>query len=323
MTKNKRYPQIKIRSKNELAKHLSGKKLLFEEALKLINDVIQNYDSYWKDSNSSEPKKNKYVRSAINTPLGKLLKLIDRKILAPHDNKIPEFIFGGIKGRNHIDASYSLLGKRRKRVLYKTDLKRFFEQISINRVSYFFHKKCGCSKKASELLANLCCVKLGSKGTQETDKVLTRGFSTSPRLAVWCNLDIFLRLSWRIKKILRGHDPRLAIYVDDIGVTGSRIDKDKIKSLANNIKNILLNFDANQELKINERKTGWKKFNKGVEHLGVELGRNKLGLGGKTKAKFHKVNLLLKKGNRSDKILRIKKGLSVYKNQLKKLAPLM
>ena len=85
----KRYPKIYIRSKNELAKHLSHEKFSKEEALELINNVKGNFDKYWKDSKSSQPSKGKYVRNASHTPLGLLLQKINVQILAPHDKILP------------------------------------------------------------------------------------------------------------------------------------------------------------------------------------------------------------------------------------------
>jgi len=124
-----RYPRINLRSKNDLAKRISGKRLESDKALILINDVIANFDKYWHDSQKmSDPIKNKYVRSAFGTKLGTLLNLINRKVLAPYDLYIPPFIFGGISSRSHALAAVSLLGKR-DRVFCKLDLKRFFEQM--------------------------------------------------------------------------------------------------------------------------------------------------------------------------------------------------
>jgi non-homologous end joining protein Ku len=56
MTIPRRYPKIGIRSKNELAKRISDDKFTQQEALALINDVIKNKDTYWKDSKRSEPE---------------------------------------------------------------------------------------------------------------------------------------------------------------------------------------------------------------------------------------------------------------------------
>src|SRR5687768_434663 len=111
-------PKIHIRSKNELAKRLSHKGFSQEKALALINEVLANHDKLWKDNAKySEPEKNKYVRNARGTPLGLLLRMIDRMVLAPHDKLLPGYVFGGIKGTSHALAARNLLGQRRKRVL--------------------------------------------------------------------------------------------------------------------------------------------------------------------------------------------------------------
>lgn len=310
MIKNNRYPQIKIRSKNELAKRISSKNFPQDEALKLINDCLNNFDNYWKDSKKSEPEKQKYVRSAYKSPLDKLLKLIDRKILKPHDLMLPNFIFGGVSGRNHLKASFSLLGKKRKRTLLKMDISRFFEQIKKDRIVSLFHNKCNCSYKASVLLADLCCVPKGPKGITGSEDVLARGFPTSSRLSVWTNLDIFLKLDWNMKKNLKKNDPRLAIFVDDIGLSASRVDNSQMQSIKDEFKDILEVSDKNQKLKINNDKTSIIPFEKGVENLGLRLGRNKIGIGKKTQSKMNRVKSKLK--NSSGKVKK--------KNMLKNIA---
>ena len=293
MFKNKRYPFINLASKNELAKRIMGKKLPYPMALQLINDAINNFDAYWYDSAHSDPKEEKFVRSAVGNSLGKLLKLIDRKVLAPYDVMVPDFIFGGLAGRNHIQAAYHLLGERRGRTLLKLDIRRFFEQIQEQRVFYFFNKKCGCSVKAARLLARLCCVPVGPKGSSSTKKTLARGFATSARLALWCNLDLFIRLEQKMKRKLYGYDPRIAIYVDDIGITASRVETEDIKKFCSMIENLLVDFDSNQRLPINPKKKEILLAKTGMEHLGLRLGR-KLSIGGKTRSKRDRISEALK-----------------------------
>ncbi len=115
-----RYPKIAIRSKNDLAKRISHKHLSEKEALILINDVLKNFDKYWKDAPEplSEPKKGKYVRNAKRTPLGKLLRLIDTQILKIHDATLPPFIFGGVSNQDHVRAARNLIGKKKYRTLF-------------------------------------------------------------------------------------------------------------------------------------------------------------------------------------------------------------
>lgn len=322
MRNSTRYPNINIDSKNGLAKRISNSRNPQEisKNLALINDVLRNFDKYWHDSNSSEPIKNKFVRTAINTPLGELLKIIDRKILMPYDNIVPNFIFGGLSGRDHIHAAASALGLRRKRTMIKLDIARFFEQISERRVFLLFHR-CACSTSVSKLLAQLCCVPTGPKQNHGTEKVLARGFATSSRLAVWCNLDTFLRLKWKTIRLLKNHDPRIVVFVDDIGVFASRVDKNKMDKVSLALEHILYN----QKLPINPNKKIIRKFSEGAEFLGIKLGKNKLSIGGKARSRRDMLKIMLSK----EKDLQKKKLLQQqyrshksYENQLSRAAAL-
>ena len=323
MHQKKRYPKIKLRSKNDLAKRISSKKFSQKEALKLINVILNNYDKYWHDVKAiSEPVKNKFVRSAKNTPLEKLLRLINDKILAPHDNMIPEFVFGGLSKRNHVQAVYYLLGNKRKRSKLSLDIYRFFEQNSRNRVYHFFNKKCECSEKISNLLADLCCVPFGPKGGKK-NKVLARGFSTSTRLALWCNLDLFMRTYWEAKKFLKNRDVRITIFIDDIGITASNTTRSDMESLSKKIEEILCNYDCNQKLLLNDKKDIKIWPDENVEHLGLTLGRNKITLGRKTRAKQDRVKNKLSNKNISQeekkKLIGKKKSYKNYSNYVKSL----
>ena len=132
------YPQINLRSKNEIAKRISYKGFTRQEALDLINDVLSHKDNYWYDSKISQPDKGKFIRSCVGMPLGQLLKIIDRQILKPHDDKLPPFIFGGVSGLNHVLAAKNLIGVKKQRSIISADVSKFFEQISEERVFYFF-----------------------------------------------------------------------------------------------------------------------------------------------------------------------------------------
>ncbi len=317
-----RYPKIFVRSKTELAKRFTTPNLTQTQAQELINDVLGHFNDYWDDSKHSQPEKNKYVRNAKGRPLGKLLRLIDKKLLAPHDGLIPEFIFGGVSGKSHIGAAYHLLGKQRERTLLALDIGRFFEQISEERAFNFFLYKAQCGKKGAALLASLCCVEEGPKGSSGDRKVLARGFATSTRLAVWCNLGIFIRLDWLVKKHLKGHDPRLAIFVDDIGITASRVSKETMQALEKEITDLLVNYDRNQSLPPNPAKTHIYSYDEGIQHLGLSLGRNKLSFGSKTLSRkaqvTHKLKTITKKTEKA--ILRIKrKSYLAYREQINQL----
>jgi hypothetical protein len=320
-----RYPKIGIRSKNELAKRISGSGMSFDSALELISNVIKHFNDYWYDSLDSDPDKSKYVRSAFNTPLGKLLSLIDQKILAPYDRLIPEYIFGGFSGKNHLQAAHYLLGKEKKRTLLGLDVQGFFEQIHQKRVFHLFYSKCGCGQEGARLLSQLCCVPSGPKLASTKEHILARGFATSTRLSTWCNLDLFIRLQWLVKKQLRSHDPRLAIFIDDIGVSASRVTHEQMEELSNEIEHLLINFDPNQKLPINPRKKKICDFTR-AEHLGMKLGRNKLSMGYKARSRRDRVNEQLKKivtESKRKSLIKTRKAYQKYQSQITKVTSKM
>lgn len=327
------YPAIRLRSKNELAKQISSMKRKPSSSLKLINDVVNNYDNYWKDHPKlSQPEKGKWVRDSSRTNLGKLLRDIDKHVLRPHDDLVPKFIFGGLTGLNHKAAVLHLLGRRRNRTVLKLDITKFFEQISQERVYHLFYSKCECSKVASNLLASLCCVPYGPKEKPEDHNTIARGYPTSPRLAVWCNLDTFIRIERVVARELKGKDPRIAIYVDDIAVTASDVSVEEMMKLYPKIKDILENGDKNQKLPLNHAKTKIIKHSGetydiegnyqgkwAFEHLGLQMNRNSVTLGTKTRRKLRNTNQDYKKSERKDRLIRRKqKSLLLYKSYIEK-----
>lgn len=314
-----RYPKIHILSKNEFAKHISHSRFPKEKARALINGVITNFDKYWKDSKRSDSVSGKFVRSAKGTPLGILLQKVNEMVLGPYDKLIPSFIFGGLEGTNHIKAAAHLLGNKRKRILLKADISRFFEQVSVDRVAQFFQHKCKCSKKAARLLSNLCCVPFGAKGSGSDRKTLARGFATSSRLAVWCNLDIFIKLERLIQKRLRGKDPRIAIYVDDIGITASRVSEKEMDDLYLEIRKLLATADPNQPLPLNDKKKKVISHADGMEHLGIRLYRSRLSIGSKTRSKRDKLKKKLQGKlpiEERNRLRRKYKSLTFYKKHI-------
>lgn len=290
-----RYPKIYIRSKTDLAKRIAGKDLNFAEALALVNRVRQNKDKLWRDNmKMSEPDEGKFVRDASRTELGKLLKLIDKKLLAPHDNNLPRFIWGGISGRSNVLAVRELLPLR-KRSLLKMDLKRFFEQITRKRVVSFFMNKAQCSKKSANFLADLVCVSKGAKLQPTGELVLARGFATSSRLAVWCCLNFFLRLNWMVLDKLAQFKPRVVIFVDDIGIGVSGIKHPQLLNrTAMAIRRLAEKGIDGQALKFNEKKTRIYSYlyKTSMDYLGARLYKKTLGLTSKSR---QRINILSKK----------------------------
>jgi hypothetical protein len=175
----------------------------------------------------------------------------------------------------------------------------------------------GCSARASKILAGVCCVPYGPKGSKSLFRTIGRGFATSSRLAIWCNLDIFIHLNYLVQKKLKGCDPRFAIYVDDIGITASRVSKETMDQLAIDVEELLLNYDPSQQLPLNKKKTEVKLYNeKKFNHLGLTLGRKSVSIGGKTRSKMDKLKNELKRDlSQKEKLhlRRVRKALASYK----------
>lgn len=316
-----RYPHLGLNTKSDIARALAGGTWTEECADLLLGDVLKNFSRYWWDNKKrSEPEKEKWVRNAKSTNLGKLLERIDSRLLASHDKILPLIIFGGIQKKNHILAAKNLLGFRKKRTLLKIDLKKFFEQIPARRVEQFFCIKCGCGREASRLLASLCCVPIGPKGSTSRRKTIARGFCTSSRLSVWCNLDTFLKLERLVMRELRGRDPRISLYVDDIGITASRTTKEEIEKLLEKIKVILLS-DQNQKLVLHEKKTEIRTYEEGMEIFGIKLERNSLRVGRKSRWKMHQTKKRVRNACSPEEKKKEKmrlQGMQVYKNGVEK-----
>lgn len=301
-----RYPKIFLRSKNELAKRLSHKNLSQKEALDLINDCIKNKDRYWSDHiEKSEPEKGKYVRDATGTKLAILLKLIDRKILKVHDHLLPDYIFGGVQKKDHVKAAKNLLGSKKLRTFMTIDLTKFYEQISQKRIESFFVTKTQCTRDVAKILSYLCCTPFGKKGS-DGEMVLARGFSTSSRLAIWAGLNLFNKVQEISYGILKQHDPRISFYIDDIGISASKISQGKMLLLRNEIEDVFLHFDGNLQLKIHPFNSKKEKdimnHSDSPEFLGIRLLRNCLTPGKKAYAKRRRTKDRMNKMSEKDRI---------------------
>lgn len=307
---------IRLDSRNALANRIMNKRLSKESARKLIDFVIGNHSNLWKDNlKASEPENSKWVRSAHNTELGKLLRLVDRCVLAPLDPLLPNFVYGGRKGVSNITAALQLLGYEKERSLLALDIKRFFESVDIARVEKFY-LSAKCAPRFAESLALLSCVPRGAKDRPEDSLSLARGFSTSTRLATWSYITTFYKVHNLVIRRLKSYDPRIAIFVDDIGITASRVPEEVLRKLGEDI-NAILKKDSDGALCLNKSKTTVSNFRDGIEHLGVRMNRNKL----VTTKDFAKKRAGLEKEYSKTKSSHIKlqlRGLRAYEQSVRK-----
>lgn len=319
MSKNlERYPTFNIRHKNDLAKHISRDSASHKDKLNLINDALNNFNSYWKDhEGKSEPEKNKYVRDASDTKLGKLLKLINKQILTPEDERVPFFIFGGISKKDHVQACHYLWGDGGDKMLLALDIERFFDQIKRERIFHFFNSKASCGKRAANILADLTCVNKGPKDNPEKEKVLARGFATSTRLSCWSNMDTFLTAWWFLKDEFKENNPKMALFVDDIGITLEGVTEQEVEKLYKELKDIFEKHDKNQSLPIHtDDKKVIGSFSEGVEHLGLKFTEEEIIAGNHIRKKLEKAKKALKENNlkKEEKELLISKIESLRNN---------
>lgn len=280
------YPPIKVNGKNDLAFRISSKRLSKDEAKNLYDHVKNNFNELWKDNTfESDPEKGKWVRNAKGTELGKVHKLIDKRILTDYDDHLPFFIHGGISGRSNITAAYSLLGYNKQRTVLSLDIERFFENVTEESITNFFRKS-QCSTRGASILSKLTCVPLGKKGSKNEEKSLGRGFATSSRLAIWANIRSFYDIYNHTMKKLRDHDPRLVVYVDDIGISASHISDSELLSLVQDVDSILQK-SSDGKIKLNTQKTEIMPYHKGAMHyLGLKLNRSSIGFIPEMQSKF-------------------------------------
>jgi len=256
------------------------------------------------------------VRSAYKTPLGYLLKAFDARVLSKCDYMLPSFIFGGVSGQNHVRAAKNLIAGK-DRAYFKVDLEKFFEQISIDNV-YVFLIKSGCSKEIARFMSEMCCIPMGSKDNPSSNKVLARGFSTSPRLAVWCNIFAFLTLDQKLGRILKHTNYKLSVYVDDIGVTSKSKDLALMNKAFEITKAVLRKNGLKTNDDINKSKPPVKLSGK-EEYLGLRLGNRKITIGLKTQKKLAGIKAATRKDLKKRKILKeTLRGLRIYNNYVKK-----
>jgi len=312
--------EINLQSRKHLANQISGSNLDISAAKSLISYVCntENHSKLWKDNHGrSDEVKGKWVRDASRTKLGILLKLVDSRVLAPQDKFLPKFIFGRRKGMSNVHAVYHLMGYEKQRTLLAVDITRFFESVTIEKVDDFFGKS-NCQSRISTTLSKLCCVPRGRKDKPEEIVALARGFPTSTRLAVWSYVDVFCEINSLVMKRLKDYDPRVAVYIDDVGISASRVPKEILWQLADEINDLLISR-SDGELMLNKIKTTVTDWKGAIEHMGVKLNRNSIELPHALQKKLGQINY--KYLHQKDRTLKLsRRGLMAYQRYVKKIS---
>ncbi len=302
------YPPLSIHSKKQL-ESLAGnnKAATVKEWITLCS---QDCSKLWRDNvRLSDPTKDKFVRTAKGTALGKLLTLLDRRVLKPHDELLPPYLFGGLHKRNHIQAALNLVGTQNERIFIFLDLQRFFEQITFDRIVDLLYKDMGCSLRAARWITNLVCVPEGPKNQPTGNRVLARGFPTSSRIAIWVCLKFFSELNNLLKhRWSTKHDARLSIFVDDIGISVSDINSRQAQALVKAINRLA----EKHSLIFNPTKIRVLRYDEAVTHLGLQIKKNRVIPSRQTQGKLHRYQSQLNRDPSNTRLKQAIKGLKSH-----------
>ena len=309
--------RLNIRSEFELCKRLSCKQFPSQSATEALGAVLLNHDDFWVDHKDSEPEKGKYLRSVKkNSPLFSVLKLINNSIFKRHDILLSRHhLWGGISGKDNIQAACLCLGIRGKRSMLKIDLSKFFEQVSEDKLYAFFVKN-RCTKSIARILARILSVPRGAKGSGSKERVLARGFSTSPRAAIWCYLGFFQKLSKVVEEHCGEKPFRIFIYVDDITIVTNDMGRDFLEQLFVKIHDLAR--DDGVGIHTSEKKEILTS-DEPQEVLGVSIFRNSLGIGKKTIGNKQRLTNKLRKDPNCKKTKESLRGIYIYNQRIKQI----
>lgn len=201
----KQSPFYKLKTKKKLA-DLLGQSLHDLQSLAKSNN---NYNTY-----SLSPKtkldhpyflrKERHVqevRPHLKRVHERILDLLKR--ISP-----PAYLHSATKGRSYRTNAEAHLSNA---IIYKVDIKSFYESVSFGRVYHFFHSIMECSKDVAHLLTRLCVY----------NRHLPTGSCLSPILSFWVNISMFRSLAKYSKK----HAFTMTLYIDDLTFSGDKITK--------------------------------------------------------------------------------------------------
>lgn len=266
------------------------------EHVRFIVDHIKDYyDVFfrYKKNKQGEKRKNKpkyvakygeYWKRTINPPKGQL-KIIQKRInayLVEHI-KIPEYAYGGVKGKDNILNARFHKGQR---YVFQTDLKDFFPFVT-NKMVYEMFLRNGFSHDVSSLLTKLT--------TYEGH--LPQGAPTSTIIA---NL-VFEPTGLELQGIAEREGLRFTTFVDDVTMSSQTDFKHVVPEIVEVIKSY--------GFKISQGKTSYKS---GITDItGVLMLNNRMSVTGKFK------NALAKeKDENSPRV----KGMNNYKERIAKIS---
>ncbi len=242
--------------------------------------IVKNIDKFYYKY-SVEQVKNGKVKKRTIYPSIEPLKTIQQRIKCKILDKMyyPEYITGGIKGKDNIKNAKFHLGNKYK---FITDIKSFFPSIRPSMVYHMFLNY-GFSPDVSKLLTELTTYK----------DQLPQGTPTSPHIA---NL-VFMEIDEKINNICLMHGITYTRYVDDITLSS----KEDLKDITYKVLSII----KCNCFQISHRKTYYKVGP--TEITGIITGNNKLDIKNDQKKRLENPDIDIS----------IKKGLKNYHDRVK------
>ncbi|WP_203639363.1 reverse transcriptase family protein [Levilactobacillus wangkuiensis] len=162
-----------------------------------MNYPSENFEEKGRNLTNPSPK----LKTVLETILNYLFKL-----------RIPQYEFGGIKGRNAVQNVQCHVGHG---YILRTDIRHFFPNTNYNNVYDFFRNKMkmsiDCATIISLLTTNIAA------GAQH--RSLAQGYPTSPVLSLLVYLNLFDEIDY----YARAHDFTFTAYYDDLTLSSTSI----------------------------------------------------------------------------------------------------
>lgn len=196
--KKNQSPLYKLRSRRKLAS-LFGMTIKELESLANRND---NYRVFFIGKNKDKPRQVEEPKPHLKRIHHRLFKILQRI-------EAPEYLHSGVKGKSYLTNAKAHVGMDR---LLKLDIKKFFPSTLTWHVFDFFHNVMLCSRDVSGLLAKL----------STCNGHVPTGSSLSQILAFYAHYSMFEEMN----NIAINRDLNMTCYVDDITISGTRINRE-------------------------------------------------------------------------------------------------
>lgn len=184
-------------------------------SIEYLERLLSEYPVDANVSCVTKPKDDGTSRTIIkpNTALNQWLKRINY-VFCKHYKNWPGFMHGGIKGRSYVSFARPHANKR---MVITIDIRNCFGSITQKEIQQTLANKLGLPSNLALRLAAKLCYK----------RRIPQGFATSNYLTNLYLNDTLLR----INQLLKHERADMTIYVDDIALSGQKINPEKVINL--------------------------------------------------------------------------------------------